>query len=83
MLVLMAGAELSANDSTKSSANSPDGVIYFVVFDADRLKGPTMDLAMSHMGTHIADIRSSSTAISSLPLYGAEFRAWQTLFSTR
>ncbi len=72
------GNELSANDSTKSNANSPDGVIYFVVFDADRLKGPTMDLAMSHMGTHIADIRSSSTAISSLPLYGAEFRAWQT-----
>jgi hypothetical protein len=35
-------------------------------------------LALSHVGTHVADIRSPQTGISNLILYGAEFRAWQT-----
>lgn len=37
-----------------------------------------MSVALSHVGTHIADIRSPQIGISNLILYGAEFRAWQT-----
>ena len=37
-----------------------------------------MEIAISHIGTHIADLRSPSHEISDLSLYGAEFRAWQT-----
>jgi hypothetical protein len=37
-----------------------------------------MEVALSHVGTHIADIRSTAIGISNLLLYGAEFRAWQT-----
>jgi len=70
--------EVPANDGAKSSANSPDGLVFDAVFDGERLKGPEMQVALSHIGTHIADIRSSNSAIQNLGLYGAEFRAWQT-----
>jgi hypothetical protein len=70
--------EIPKDDTTKSNANSPDGLIFDAVFDGDQLKGPAMALALSHVGTHIADIRSPQPEISNLILYGAEFRAWQT-----
>jgi hypothetical protein len=70
--------EIPKDDSVKSKENSPDGVLFHVAFDGDRLKGPAMELALSHVGTHIADVRSPQTGIQNLNLYGAEFRAWQT-----
>jgi hypothetical protein len=70
--------EIPKDDNAKSNASSPDGLLFHVIFDMDRLKGPSMDIAMSHVGTHIADIRSPSSVISNLLPYGAEFRAWQT-----
>ncbi|HWT88632.1 MAG TPA: hypothetical protein VN454_07490 [Candidatus Angelobacter sp.] len=71
--------EIRKDDSTKStSANSPDGILYDAMFDSDRLKGPALEVAMSHMGAHISDLRSTSAAIQGASLYGFEFRAWQT-----
>ena len=70
--------EIPKDDSAKANENSPDGVLFHVAFDGDRLKGPAMELALSHVGTHIADIRSPQPGIQTLNLYGAEFRAWQT-----
>lgn len=70
--------EVPKDESPKSNANSPDGLIFDVVFDGERLKGTAMTVALSHVGTHIADIRSTTVGISTLPLYAAEFRAWQT-----
>ena len=62
----------------KSNVKSPDGLIFQVIFDGDRLKGPAMDIALAHVGTHIADIRGAQSGIPKLPFYGAELRAWQT-----
>ena len=73
-----AANEIPKDDTAKSSANSPDGLIFNVVFDGERLKGPALEIATSHVGTHIADIRSPQIGISNLVLYGAEFRALQT-----
>jgi hypothetical protein len=70
--------EISKDDTTKSTATSPDGLIFNVIFDSERLKGPAMQVALSHVGTHIADIRSTAIGIQNLSLYGTEFRAWQT-----
>jgi hypothetical protein len=70
--------EIPKDDTVKSNANSPDGLIFNVVFDGERLKGPALEIATSHVGTHIADIRSPQIEISNLILYGAEFRALQT-----
>ena len=70
--------EILKQETTKSNSNSPDGLLFNVTFDGERLKGPAMEVAMSHMGTHIADIRSTASELANLPLYGLEFRAWQT-----
>jgi hypothetical protein len=72
------GANEIPKDTVKSTANSPDGILFNVIFDGERLKGPAMEVALSHVGTHIADIRSTATGIQNLSLYGVEFRAWQT-----
>ncbi|HLZ12738.1 MAG TPA: hypothetical protein VKP58_09140 [Candidatus Acidoferrum sp.] len=71
--------EIRKDASAKSgSANSPDGILYDAMFDSDRLKGPGLEVAMSHMGAHIADLRNTASGIPNLQLYGLEFRAWQT-----
>jgi hypothetical protein len=70
--------EVSKDDTTKANANSPDGLLFHSTFDGERLKGPALEIAMSHVGTHIADLRSASIGVSNLFLYGSEFRAWQT-----
>ncbi len=73
-----AANEVPKDDTWKSKAASPDGLLFQVTFDGERLKGPAMDIAMSHIGAHIADLRSPEPQISGLLPYGAEFRAWQT-----
>jgi len=70
--------EIRKDDKAKSNSNSPDGLLFDVTIDGDRLKGTAMEIAMSHAGTHIADIRSMASGIPNLPFYGVEFRAWQT-----
>jgi hypothetical protein len=70
--------EIPKDDTAKSNTNSPDGLLFDVTFDSDRLKGPAMAVALSHVGTHIADIRNPQVGISNVIPYGAEFRAWQT-----
>jgi hypothetical protein len=79
VIVGFSGAnKVPKDDGAKSDANSPDGLLFHATFDGNRLNGPAMEVALSHVGTHIADIRSTSSAIQGLTLYGAEFRAWQT-----
>ncbi|MGH9678764.1 MAG: hypothetical protein ACRD4Y_02310, partial [Candidatus Acidiferrales bacterium] len=73
-----AANEIPKDDAPRSSANSPDGLLFQVSFDGDRLKGPALQIALSHVGTHIADLRSPEGGIPNLILYGVEFRAWQT-----
>jgi hypothetical protein len=74
--ILGVANEIPKADTTKSNSNSPDGLLFDVTIDGDRLKGTAMEVAMSHAGTHIADIRSTASGIPNLPFYGLEFRAW-------
>jgi hypothetical protein len=70
--------EVPANDAAKSNSDSPDGISFDVTFDSDQLKGLAIQLAISHVGTHIADIRGAQSEAFNLVIYGAEFHAWQT-----
>lgn len=70
--------EIPKDDSARSNVNSPDGLVFDAIFDGDRLKGPDLQIAMSHLGTHIADISSAQNGTANLNFYGLEFRAWQT-----
>jgi hypothetical protein len=71
--------EISKDDDAKSDANSPDGLFFRVMFDMERLKeNGGMEVALSNIGTHIADIRSTAIGVQNLSFYETEFRAWQT-----
>ncbi|MDP9049258.1 MAG: hypothetical protein M3O31_00835 [Acidobacteriota bacterium] len=67
------GNSLRQDDGAKGSGNSPDGLLLIVTLDGDRLKGNVMGEAMSHTGTHIADLRESPMGRN---LFQLEGRAW-------
>ena len=70
--------EVVKGDGPTGDKNSPDGLLINCVFDMDRLKGDALSRAISHIGTHIADLRDpKSTAAQSTP-FESEYRAWQT-----
>lgn len=69
--------EVPKNDSPKGDRNSPDGLLFNCTFDMDRLKGEPLTRAISHVGTHIADIRGPQSAAKENP-YELEYHAWQT-----
>lgn len=70
--------EIPKNDKAKGDQNSPDGLLFNCTFDMDRLKGDALATALSHVGTHIADIRGSPPNAAGTSLYEAEYHAWQT-----
>jgi hypothetical protein len=70
--------EVPKNDSPKGDHNSPDGLLLNCTFDMDRLKGDALTRAISHVGTHIADIRDPQSTAKSENPYELEHHAWQT-----
>lgn len=59
-------------------SDSPDGILFHVLFDSNRLGKQLLALAIAHMGTHIADIRSTEGVKD---IDAAESRAWHATFS--
>jgi len=57
----------------KDKRNSPDGLLFFLTLDSERLKGAAMTEAAAHIGTHIADLREKPAGRSLLQL---EAHAW-------
>jgi len=70
--------EVPKNDSAKGDHNSPDGLLFNCTFDMDRLKGEPLTRAISHICTHIADIRDPQSTAKSQNPYELEHHAWQT-----
>jgi hypothetical protein len=56
--------------------DSPDGVLYNCVLNADRLQGASMVVALFHMGQHIADLRSPKPDDADAPFLINENDAW-------
>ena len=71
-------SEVPKNDGPKGDKNSPDGLLINCTFDMDRLKGEALTRAISHVGTHIADVRDPQSTASASTAYELEYRAWQT-----
>jgi hypothetical protein len=63
------------DDGVKGKGDSPDGLLFNCTFDMDRLKGNALTLSLSHIGTHIADMRAGMW--NATP-HDMENRAWQT-----
>jgi hypothetical protein len=70
--------EIPKSDDSKGKGNSPDGLLLNCTFDMDRLKGDALARAISHVGTHIADIRGSKSPTPEGNLYQFEYHAWVT-----
>jgi hypothetical protein len=72
--------EVPDDEAAKASVESPDGMVINLDFDMDRLKDSNaLSTAISHMGTHIADIRDSKKALGGAATpFNLEWRAWQT-----
>ncbi len=69
--------EAPKNDSAKGTHDSPDGLLFNCTIDPDRLKGDLETLAIAHLGSHIADVRSHQTEIANESAFASEYRAWQ------
>lgn len=74
--------EVPKSDRPKGDKNSPDGLLFNCTFDVDRLKGEALSRAISHVGTHIADVRDPQFAAVEANAYDLEYRAWQTTVLT-
>ncbi|HEY6305986.1 MAG TPA: hypothetical protein VI488_05935 [Candidatus Angelobacter sp.] len=72
------GNEVPKNDGPKGDKNSPDGLLINCTFDMDRLKGEGLARAITHVGTHIADLRDPQSTAAESTAYELEYRAWHT-----
>jgi hypothetical protein len=63
---------------TKLDKNSPDGMLINCTLDMDRLKADALTRAISHVGTHIADLRDPKIPAAQYTPYVLEYHAWQT-----
>jgi hypothetical protein len=70
--------EVPKSDGSKGDKNSPDGLLFNCTFDTERLKGEALTRAISHVGTHIADVRDAQFSATEANAYELEYRAWQT-----
>ncbi len=70
--------EVQKNDGPKGDKNSPDGLLINCTFDMDRLKGEALTRAITHVGTHIADLRDPQSTAAESTAYELEYRAWHT-----
>jgi hypothetical protein len=69
--------EPARDELARGTSESPDGILFYVTFDMDRLNKADLSAAMAHNGTHIADIRSGAE-IKGLAAF--EDHAWRGTF---
>ena len=70
--------EVPMDEGLKGKYDSPDGILFLVTIDMDRLKKKTLSWAIAHLGTHIADVRGGVVSMEKLD--EAESRAWRATF---
>jgi hypothetical protein len=75
---ILSGAtnEAAAKDEAQGAKDSPDGVLYNVTFNVNRLEGEAQLRAIVHMGQHISDLRAPTPGNENAPLFVLEYNAW-------
>jgi len=56
--------------------DSPDGVLYTCILNRDHLQGPSMVVALFHVGQHVQDLRSPAPNSADTPFIVSENDAW-------
>jgi hypothetical protein len=67
-------------DEAAGKNDSPDGVLYTIHINQDKLQGPAYVRALFHMGEHIADLRNSGADVA--PPFVLEYNAWSMAISS-
>jgi hypothetical protein len=73
-VVFGAGNEVPSDGA--GTKDSPDGVLYNCVINRDRLQGPSLVVALFHVGQHVADLRSPRPDSADAPFLVNENDAW-------
>ncbi len=60
----------------QGTKDSPDGVLYNCVFNRDHLQGPSIVVAVFHIGEHVADLRNPKPENVDAPYIFNENDAW-------
>ncbi len=68
--------EAAAKDEAKGAKNSPDGILFNVGLNSNRLSSDAMVRAVAHMGQHVADLRDPEKGFEDAGIYELEFRGW-------
>jgi len=68
--------EAAAKNEAKGAKTSPDGILFNVGFNSNRLSGDAMVRAVAHMGQHVADLRDPEKGFEESGIYELEFRGW-------
>ena len=68
--------EVAANEGAAGASDSPDGVIYQVTYNKDKLQNLAMSVAILHVAQHITDIRSPIAGNEQAPMAILENNAW-------
>jgi hypothetical protein len=68
--------EASPADEAMGTHDSPDGILFNLSFNRDRLPGDALTKAVVHMAEHIADLRTPNAGDEEDPPYILEYDAW-------
>jgi hypothetical protein len=74
--VVFGGAGNEVTPDGPGAKDSPDGVLYNCVLNRDHLQGPSMVVALFHVGQHVADLRSPKPDSEGTPFLINENDAW-------
>lgn len=77
-VVITKGNTAEEKNATPGTEDAPDGVLYSVVYNSDRLQGDAYARALVHVGQHVADLRQPSDAA---PPFILEYNAWSMTIS--
>jgi hypothetical protein len=68
--------EAGPKEDELGAKDSPDGALFNCMFNLDHLQGGASNLAVMHLGEHVADLRSVQDAAGGAPLIVLENNAW-------
>jgi hypothetical protein len=75
-VAMASGATNELKDEGQGTKDSPDGILFNVTFNTDKLQGPAMARAVVHAGEHIADLRAPKPGNENAPAIIMENDAW-------
>jgi hypothetical protein len=77
-LIFGNGNQAIASEEGKGGKDSPDGVLFNLKLNTDRLKGYAPSIVIAYAGTAIADLRDAKTALSFAGTYDNQYYGFQT-----